>query len=115
MAKRVYILAAVAAALFTTGIGTATMKWAVAASDCIEQPNRQAASGGHWFYRTDSVNNRKCWHLVEPESNMPGAEAPKAEPSESSTSATLQQEPPPRAKFLPARSLNRTELESIEE
>ena len=117
MAKRVifYILAEVAAALFTTGIEIGTMTWAVAASDCIEQPNRQAAAGGHWFYRTDSVNNRKCWHLVGPESNTPEAAAPKAEMPEPPTPATLKQERLPHAKFLPARSLNETELEPIEE
>jgi hypothetical protein len=117
MAKRVifYIPATVAAALFTTGIEIGTMKWALAGSDCIEQPNRQAAPGGHWFYRTDSVNNRKCWRLVEPVSSMPGPEAPKAEPSEPSTRAALQQETLPHAKFLPAPPVNRTELEPIEE
>jgi hypothetical protein len=117
MAKRVifYIPAAVAAALFTTGIEIGTMKRALAVGDCIEQPNRPAAPGGRWLYRTDSVNNRKCWHLVEPEPSMPQAEAPKAEPSEPPTRATLQEEPLPDPKFLPARPLNRAELEPIQE
>ena len=102
------------------------MKWALAVSDCIEEPNREAPPGGHWFYRTDSVNNRKCWHLVEPPSSMPQAEA-KAEPPSSMPQAEaatveppkpptrpmLQEEPPRHAKFL--RPFNRSELEPIEE
>ena len=127
MAERViFCIPVVAAAVFITAIEIGTVKWALAASDCIEEPNRQAPPGGHWFYRSDSVNNRKCWHLVEPPSS-PQAEAPKgdtpsslrqaeaatAEPPKPSTRAMLEEEPPPHAKFL--RPFNRSEFEPIEE
>ena len=128
MAKRViFCIPAVAGAVFTIAIEIGAMKWALAANVCIEEPNRQAAPGGHWFFRTDSVNNRKCWHLVEPQSSLPQAEAPKAgpssrmsqaeaaraEPPEPSTRAILEEEPPPHAKFL--RPFSRSEFEPIEE
>jgi hypothetical protein len=37
--------------------------WAVASDDCLAQPNRQPGQGGHWYYRLDRVDKRKCWHL----------------------------------------------------
>jgi hypothetical protein len=45
------------------------------ASDCLAQPNEQTAASGHWYYRSDRSNGRKCWHLVESEPTTPPAEA----------------------------------------
>lgn len=36
---------------------------AVADSACIEQPERDAPQGEHWYYHFDREKNRKCWHL----------------------------------------------------
>jgi hypothetical protein len=36
---------------------------AVADSACVEQPDREAPPGEHWYYRFDRGKNRKCWHL----------------------------------------------------
>lgn len=36
---------------------------AVADSACIEQPDRDAPQGDHWYYHFDREKNRKCWHL----------------------------------------------------
>jgi hypothetical protein len=33
-----------------------------AAADCAGQPNLQEADG-HWYYRIDRLNHRKCWYL----------------------------------------------------
>jgi hypothetical protein len=41
--------------------------WAVASGDCLAQPNRQLGQGGHWYYRLDRVDKRKCWYLEGPE------------------------------------------------
>jgi hypothetical protein len=71
---------AVAAGLFSTVIAFSP-NMVLAADDCIEQPNRQPAPGEHWSYRTDRVNNRKCWHLTEPAPMTPQAEAPEAQSS----------------------------------
>jgi hypothetical protein len=35
---------------------------AVADSACIEQPDRDAPFGEHWYYHFDREKNRKCWH-----------------------------------------------------
>jgi hypothetical protein len=101
------VTAAVAAGLLTAGM---PIHKALAAGDCIEEPNRQPAPGGHWYYRTDRTNNRKCWFLAEPEPSMSQVQAPKALPS---TEATLLQESTQsaagHADAPPAPPLNRTE------
>jgi hypothetical protein len=48
---------------------------AFATDDCLVQPNRQAAPGEHWYYRSDPPNNRKCWHIGESGTKLP-QEAP---------------------------------------
>jgi hypothetical protein len=80
---------AVAAGLFSPVIAFSPNP-VLAADDCIEQPNREPGPGGHWSYRTDRVNNRKCWHLTEPEPMMPQAEAPKAQSSPGPSSQPFQ-------------------------
>jgi hypothetical protein len=36
---------------------------AIADSVCIEQPDRDAPQGEHWYYHYDREKNRKCWHV----------------------------------------------------
>jgi hypothetical protein len=36
-----------------------------AAGTCIEGPNLKAGQVGHWYYRVDRVNNRKCWYVAD--------------------------------------------------
>jgi hypothetical protein len=79
MPKRVISYApAVAAGLFM--VIAFSMNWALA-GDCLVQPNRQLAPSGHWYYRVDHVNYRKCWYLVEPTKTMAQAEAPEVQPA----------------------------------
>jgi len=33
------------------------------AVDCLTAPNSPAPPNGHWYYRTDRTQERKCWHL----------------------------------------------------
>lgn len=33
------------------------------AADCLTAPDTTATANGHWYYRTDRVNQRKCWYL----------------------------------------------------
>jgi hypothetical protein len=73
---------AVVAGLFTV-IAFST-NWTLA-SDCLVQPNRQLAQSGHWYYRVDHVNYRKCWYLVEPTTRMAHAEASEAQPAPDAT------------------------------
>jgi hypothetical protein len=107
----------VAAVLFSTMIAIG-MDVALAASDCIEQPNRKPATGGHWYYRTDRVNDRKCWYLVEPETTVPEVQTPEVRPS---PAANLQQQESPIRSHVgqmddrPGPSLKQTVLEPIEE
>ena len=33
------------------------------AVDCLTAPNSPAPPNGHWYYRTDRTEQRKCWYL----------------------------------------------------
>jgi len=33
------------------------------AADCLTAPNSAAPLYGHWYYRTDRTQQRKCWYL----------------------------------------------------
>jgi len=33
------------------------------AGECHSAPNRQSSAGGHWYYRLDRTNHRKCWYV----------------------------------------------------
>jgi hypothetical protein len=83
MSRRVISYApAVAAGLFTL-IAFSTNS--TLAGDCLVQPNHQLTPSGHWYYRVDRVNYRKCWYLVEPTTRMPQAEATEAQPAPDAT------------------------------
>ncbi len=45
------------------GIGTAHAEDKRAEENCLAAPNTLAPRGSHWYYRTDRVNQRKCWYL----------------------------------------------------
>jgi len=36
---------------------------ALAEEDCLAAPNAPATPGSHWYYRTDSVKQSKCWYM----------------------------------------------------
>jgi hypothetical protein len=45
-------------------LGSAAMKGrAFAESACLDQPDRGAPQGVHWYFHLDREKNRKCWHL----------------------------------------------------
>jgi hypothetical protein len=69
-------IAPIAAGL-CTAIALST-NWALASAGCVSQPNNQLAQGGHWYYRVDRVNDRKCWYLA---STTGMIEAPELGPS----------------------------------
>jgi len=80
MRKRVISYVPAVAAGLCTVIAFST-NWALAAGDCVVQPNRQLDQDGHWYYHVDRVNYRKCWYLAESRSRIRLAVAPAAGPS----------------------------------
>jgi hypothetical protein len=55
------------------------------AGDCLTAPSSSATPNGHWYYRTDRMQQRKCWYLRANDSSDQRAaqvarEAPSAEP-----------------------------------
>jgi hypothetical protein len=55
-----------------------------AAGTCIEGPSLKAGQGGHWYYRVDRVNNRKCWYMAD--TQVKTQEGAPSEPTPSPTS-----------------------------
>jgi hypothetical protein len=68
-------------------LGTAPM--ASRAADCVERPNLQAAQDGHWYYRLDLRNHRRCWYLQQQPSPAEPRSVEAAAPSAGSFLSTL--------------------------
>ncbi|MGB7035933.1 MAG: hypothetical protein WBD71_10430 [Xanthobacteraceae bacterium] len=51
------------------------------AADCLTAPNSSTPPNGHWYYRTDRTQQRKCWYLGKSENRSSPAtgEAPLAQ------------------------------------
>ena len=60
-----------------------TSPTALLAGACVEQKNPRAVHDGHWYYRLDPLNHRKCWYFV---TQRPSSESPAGESA--STPAT---------------------------
>ena len=54
-----------AAVLAGTGLMSDGGAPARAADDCLSGPKHQTSAGGHWYYRFDRQNRRKCWYLAD--------------------------------------------------
>jgi hypothetical protein len=54
---------AFASALLASGFGVGVPANIAFAVDCLTAPNSPAPPNGHWYYRTDRTQERKCWHL----------------------------------------------------
>ena len=55
--------AAFASALLALVLGVCVPANIAFALDCLTAPNSPAPPNGHWYYRTDRTQERKCWHL----------------------------------------------------
>jgi hypothetical protein len=54
---------AVASAFLALGLGVGVPANTALAVDCLSAPNSPAPPNGHWYYRTDRTQERKCWHI----------------------------------------------------
>jgi len=64
MPSRISAIVSATCGIFVSAFVTSGMNGhALAAGECIEQPNREPAPGAHWFYHYDRAKNRKCWYL----------------------------------------------------
>lgn len=50
------------------------------ATGCLENPHPGAAGRGHWYYRSDRTQHRRCWFFVPAEvtADAPASSAPPA-------------------------------------
>jgi hypothetical protein len=56
---------------------------ALAAAECLTEPNHDPPQGSHWFYRVDRATDRRCWYLrawTPPPSPPSTVEAQRATP-----------------------------------
>jgi hypothetical protein len=52
--------------MFLAGVVSTAIRCVAAprtAEDCLSEPKHQTPPGGHWYYRIDQPNHRKCWYL----------------------------------------------------
>ena len=54
------VFAAFLASVVSTAIACVAAR---AADDCLNEPKHQTRPGGHWYYRIDRSDHRKCWYL----------------------------------------------------
>jgi hypothetical protein len=80
---------AIFAGLSAIAIMLGTDRAALAADDCLAAPSGPSVPGGHWYFRSDKANNRKCWYLVEPGTRPPTAETPEMQPVEATPQPTF--------------------------
>jgi hypothetical protein len=62
-AKAGLISVVTAVLLMTLADGSLSAGSARAEESCLASPNAQAPQGSHWYYRTDSIKQSKCWYL----------------------------------------------------
>jgi hypothetical protein len=59
---------------------------AYAADTCVTTPSLRADQSGHWYYRVDRVNHRRCWYLqasgtqADSTASLPATTPPSASP-----------------------------------
>jgi hypothetical protein len=75
------VSASLLGALIALGLNGAVL----AAGTCLEGPNLKAGQGGHWYYRVDRVNHRKCWYSTETGLKTNGGAPSEQTPSPTST------------------------------
>jgi hypothetical protein len=62
------------------------------ATDCLIAPNSPAPLNGHWYYRTDRMQQRKCWYLrADSEPSEQGAVQVAREASSENPSRSVSQ------------------------
>jgi hypothetical protein len=74
------------------------------AADCLAGPNRAPGPGGHWYYHFDRASDRKCWYLVEPPSQTPGAQTPMVQAPQPAPEPTPQFAQPSLGSFFSSLS-----------
>jgi hypothetical protein len=76
MSMRVLLCVPVISAGMVAAALTLDANAALAAVECITEPNREPPEGGHWYYHVDRATDRKCWYLqalIPGTSDAPGA------------------------------------------
>ncbi|WP_454618697.1 hypothetical protein [Bradyrhizobium cenepequi] len=89
--------------------GAETVDSTKTADTCLSAPKGPTPAGGHWHYRLDRANKRKCWYVRQ--ENDKAAKAASAE-QESPPPAETASPPQPTASISPSVADARAELAS---
>jgi len=57
------LIPVIAVSLMTLAVESSSIVSVRAEENCLTAPNGRAPQGSHWHYRTDPVEQRKCWYL----------------------------------------------------
>jgi hypothetical protein len=80
---------AFASALLALGFGVGVPANIAFAVDCLTAPNSPAPPNGHWYYRTDRTQERKCWHLQTDNGQSQKGAAQTAREAQAKTSQSV--------------------------
>ncbi|MGA8078557.1 MAG: hypothetical protein WB868_14370 [Xanthobacteraceae bacterium] len=75
--------------------GTLAVPNTAFAADCLTAPNSSTPANGHWYYRTDRVQQRKCWYLGADNQNS----AHRSLPATGGAALTHQSQPAPASPY----------------
>jgi hypothetical protein len=84
---------AFASVLLASGLAVRVPANTALAADCLTAPNSSAPPNSHWYYRTDRIQQRKCWYIradTEPSEQraaQTAREAPVVRSSQSGSAA----------------------------
>jgi hypothetical protein len=106
------VAAGMIGAMLALGAGTA-----LAAVDCLTDPNRTPPEGSHWFYRIDRPTDRRCWYLrpsTAGASPAPAAETQRAT-ARSPAAQTVPRTKPPLSESAPVAEAQRPTVRTTAE
>jgi hypothetical protein len=90
---------------------------ALAAVECLTDPNRTPPEGSHWFYRIDRPTDRRCWYLRPWSAGASPAPATETQrtTARSPAAQTVPRTKPPLSESAPAAEAHRTTAGSTAE
>ncbi|MCA6107382.1 hypothetical protein [Bradyrhizobium cenepequi] len=89
--------------------GAETVDNTKTADNCLSAPKGPTPTGGHWYYRLDRANKRKCWYVRQETDKAPKAASAQQESPPPAETATP---PQPAASMSPSVADARAELTS---
>jgi hypothetical protein len=104
---------AVAFALLALGLGVGLPANIAFAVDCLIAPNSSTPPNGHWYYRTDRTQERRCWHLQMGNDQSEKGAVQTAREAQARTSQSVAAGPKDFVAQYPAAKLSNEDVENL--